>query len=245
MTFKELVDDAQADISAFVTFTGFTTSNFVRAVSEALNKMQQETKVIEKTITIDATTLDTNGSVALDKSITVPRRGTYQISGSSLSATCRIKPVGRDVMDRIRQNFQIMQMTPQRIFCCVEQNRLYFFPFQGLVGTFTISCIAKMPIYTESQATDATSYWSGWDAAHIDALYESTTVPQEFEDGYKGLVAYVSARLLTYIPGWKRRFQEDYVEYMAKFQTEMENIKENLPDYELNYEPHMDWGGAY
>jgi hypothetical protein len=241
MTFKELGDDATSDIEAFVTFTNLTTSNIVRAISESLHEMQLQTKVLEKTLTIAGSSLDANGAIALDRSITVPRRGAYS-AGGTLSAPCQVRFIGRDVMAQKKLNAQWSHIQPNVIFCSVEQNQLYFFPFQGLTGTFTLSCVAKMPIYVLSAAADATSFWYGWDNAHIDAKYTATLIPQEFEDGLTALTAYVSARLLTFIPGWQRRFGDRYAELMSKFEAAMENIKENLPDYELNYEPKMNYG---
>lgn len=242
MTFKEVGDDAQAKIEAFVTFTNLTTSQLILAISEGLHEMQKATQVMETTITIVATTLDVNGAIALPKNITVPRRGTYAIPGGTLSAPCKVIFIGRDLMAQRKLNYQYSQQLPNVIFCCIEQNQLFFFPFQGLVGTFTLSCVQKMPIYTQSAATDASSFWFGWDDAHNSNKYSTTLIPQEFEDGLTGLTSFVAAKLLALIPGWKRRFFEDYQEFMQKFESEMANIKENLPNYELNTFPHMDWG---
>jgi hypothetical protein len=244
MTFKELGDDAQAKIEAFVTYSNLTTANLVLAISEALHEMQKRTQVMETTLTIVATSLDSTGAYPLPRNITVPRRGTYAMPGSAISAPCKVQFIGRDLMAQRRLNYQYSQHLPRNvIFACIEQNNLYFFPFQGLQGTFTLSCVQKMPIYAISAAADTTSFWYEWtnDSA-LDTKYTNTLIPQEFEDALTGLTYFVSAKLLTLIPGWKRKFESDYNEFMAKFEEEAGNVKDNLPNYELNTYPHMDYG---
>jgi hypothetical protein len=243
MTFQETVDDARVKIGAYVTFEAITTSDQMLCVSEGLSEMQKRTGAIEKTLTILATDLDANGMIALDKSVTVPRRGTYTPLGGCIASPCDLKFIGRDIMAEKKLNSQWSQTTPRRILATVEQSKLVFYPFQGLTGTFSISCVAKMPPYVPSAASDTTSYWYGWTpGTALDTKFKTIHIPQEFDDAYSALVAYTAAALIALIPGWQRKFPEKYGEMMAKFDAAMQNVRENLPDYDLNYEPKADYG---
>jgi len=235
--------DAQADVQAYASFPSITPAVFMRLISEAMVRIQRSARVIKKVITVNSGSLDANGSIALDRSITLPVRVTYTpISGQPIFCEGR----GPDEFNEIKMygapGLGIPQFWPvphrPKIIFCVEQNRLWFWPFSGLTGSFSLVSLAKIGVYQPSAVTDPTSFWYEW----AESSMATTQLPQELDGAEIEIVKYVAAQLLTFIKDWKKRFFEDYKERMAIFEGAPQKVLDNAPRYTENYEPHVDFG---
>lgn len=244
MTYAEAKWDALSDVQAFAAFPSITDSVFMRLISEAVHQIQIKSHAIKKVITFEMTSLDADGSIALDKSITLPFRPTFTpVNGQPFPMETK----GPDEFAYIKmswgaQLWPVLQFRHPRIFCTLEQSKLSIWPFAGLLGTVNIMSYAKMPVYQPSLTTDTTSYWYDWTTANLQIKMTTLTLPQEFDDCEEGIIAYVAARLLTFIPGWKKRFFEDYQERMLKFENCIQAAIDNAPTFPENYEPRVNYG---
>lgn len=249
MTFQEITDDARSSVAAYSAVTGITVQQCVRWISEALHELAKETLVSKKTVTVDTADLDSAGTIALDKNITVPFRCFYTPRGQDpITSRFEVTLIGPDDMAKKQVNISVI--VPIRssetfgavIYATIEQNKIFFYPWKGLDGTFTFTAYAKMPVYALSRVTDANSFWYQWDNTNIGSKFSTVLIPQEFEDAEEGITAYVAARMLQTIPGWKRHYKDDYNEYMARFAGCADSIKANQPSYPASYSPAPNWG---
>lgn len=244
MTYKEIIDDAKGDINAYGQFAGLGNSNLVRFVSEALNEIQNKTHVIKSTITVLTSALDSNGAVALPVAVTVPLRCVYTRTGGTLIGSPEVLAISPDDMAKMKQSENGWMPVPgNKLYLAVEANKLYFWPFQSLSGTFTLTVYPKIPIFAASRSTDANSMWYGWDTpANIATKMSTVLLPQEMEVAEAAITAYVAAQLLQTLPGWKKLFKQDYDERMQKFYACFDTIKQDQPTYPVNHKPTPDYG---
>src|ERR1035437_1392698 len=167
MTYAEAKWDALSEVQAFAAFPSITDPVFMRLISEAIHQIQIKAHVIKKVITFNISDLDANGSIPLDKSITLPFRPTFTPVGGQ---PFPMETKGPDEFAYIKMAWNaplwisspILQFRHPRIFCTLEQSTLFVWPFAGLNGVVNIMSYAKMPVFQPSLVTDATSYWYNW-----------------------------------------------------------------------------------
>lgn len=130
-----------------------------------------------------------------------------------------------------------------KIAIAVHAGRIYCYPQTGLTGTFVITHIPKLTMYSVREGSLSTGYWANYEA-NLNAAITTYGPEPEFDFAENGIEAYVAARLLKKMPAAYMTYKEDYNEWMAEFTSCFEDVIRADSPYNLQQAAHAYTGPA-
>lgn len=229
-TYDQIISDARTLAREYTQHKGRSNLDDLMIVSGAIHELQSVSKgIVQRDVTILTEDLDpSDGSIPKTPDYRTILDVDFYQTGSTIPIEVQIVPYGRfrQIKRDIMHGWRVLDSSCT-YFVADHGYELFFYPFAGITGSFTINAIPDLPMYSTDLGNATDGYWAGWATNLAD--YMSTRGPEpEFDSFYEsGIIPYVAARLLDKIPSARLQYQDKFREWMAMWEMTKRSIKRN------------------